>query len=467
MTSDVRPPSFVHDLNTCVGCQACVIACANENQLEPGVFWRQIVTFNEPRHPALPVFHLSLACNHCLDAPCLRYCPANAIARDSGTGAVVIDGESCIGCRYCSWVCSYDAPQFNARRGVMEKCTLCTHRLAEGLQPACTSLCPTGALRLGTYSENGAPDTPGFPDAGIRPAIRFISLRRMPLVPEVAPREPTGDASLDRGGPAVIGATPPPARKITFRSEWTLAVFTFLAIVLVGWFSASLIGGPRVYPAVFLAAGFSGIVLSSLHLGRRGRAWRAMLNWRRSWLNREVMTYPLFLGVAGLSFAVDASAWPIGPVAAVAGLACLVCIDRVYVVMARERQSMLDQVNALMSAVFLVGVFAGRPALFLPLGGLRLVGYIARRRLDPGRALGGASQAVAALRITLGFLIPLGLWLTGRQDLTMAAVASVVVGELIDRCDFYDALDVVTPRGRMASDLLAQLDASSATRDSN
>ena len=459
MTSEVRPPAFVHDLNTCVGCQACVIACANENELEPGIFWRQIVTFNEARHPALPVFHLSLACNHCLDAPCLRYCPADAIRRDAGTGAVVIDDGSCIGCRYCSWVCPYEAPQFNARRGVMQKCTLCTHRLAEGLQPACTSLCPTGALRLDRYSENGGLDTPGFPDAGIRPAIRFIHLRRVPLGPEVAPIDSTGDASLERGRPAATAAASRPSPKITLRSEWTLAVFTFLAIVLVSWLCASLMGGPSVQPAVFLAAGLSGMLLSSLHLGRPGRAWRAMLNWRRSWLSREVMTYPLFLGVAGLSLATAPSARALGPVAAAAGLACLVCIDRVYVVMARERQSAMDQVNALTSAAFLAGVMAGRPALFLPLGSLRLLGYAARRRRDPGRALTGASSAVAVLRMALGCVIPLGLWLTGRPDLTVAAAASAVVGEFVDRCSFYDSLDVVTPRGRMASDLLAQLDA--------
>ncbi len=78
--------AFVHDLNTCVGCHACAIACVNENQLEPGRFWRQIVTFNPARAPLVPTFHLSLACNHCLEAPCLRYCPALAIARDRADG---------------------------------------------------------------------------------------------------------------------------------------------------------------------------------------------------------------------------------------------------------------------------------------------------------------------------------------------------------------------------------------------
>ena len=129
----VLPPAFVHDLSTCVGCHACVVACASENATEPGGFWRQIVTFNEDRHEHLPVFHLSLACNHCLDAPCERHCPALAIARDDRTGAVLIDALRCIGCRYCSWVCPYDAPRFDAGRGVVGKCTLCHHRLLEAV----------------------------------------------------------------------------------------------------------------------------------------------------------------------------------------------------------------------------------------------------------------------------------------------------------------------------------------------
>jgi ferredoxin len=90
MTVSPVPPAFVFDPNTCVGCQACAIACVNENRLTPGHFWRQVVTFNAERRPQRPTYHLSLACNHCLDAPCVRACPARAIARDARTGAVLI-----------------------------------------------------------------------------------------------------------------------------------------------------------------------------------------------------------------------------------------------------------------------------------------------------------------------------------------------------------------------------------------
>ena len=68
-------------IETCTGCHACVLACANENQLAPGTTWRQVVTFNPGRAPRAPAFHLSLACNHCLDAPCLHALPGAALSR--------------------------------------------------------------------------------------------------------------------------------------------------------------------------------------------------------------------------------------------------------------------------------------------------------------------------------------------------------------------------------------------------
>ena len=76
----------------------------------------------------------------------MHSCPALAYERDAVTGAVLIRSELCIGCKYCSWACPYGAPQFEPDSGVMGKCTFCSHRLADGLKPACASLCPTGAL---------------------------------------------------------------------------------------------------------------------------------------------------------------------------------------------------------------------------------------------------------------------------------------------------------------------------------
>jgi len=465
-----RPPAFVFDPHACVGCHACAIACINEHQLPPGVFWRQIVTVNPARVPGMPTWHVSVACNHCLDAPCLRYCPARAIAREP-TGAVVIDAGRCIGCRYCSWVCPYDAPRFDAGRGVMHKCTFCTHRLEAGLAPACTSLCPTGALTLGGLDAEGAATLTGFPASDIRPAIRFVS--RRPL--------PPGPAGLQAAA-ADVGATghvdvqaiaPAPAPKISLRSEWTLATFTFVAIVSVAWAVGALLGGPRVRVLPLLGLGGAAMALSGSHLGRPERAWRALLNWRHSWLSREVITWPAFLAAVTLWLMIRPGAPAAGWLAAAIGLGCLFCIDRVYAVMARVGRPVLDDGAALGAAVFLAGVLAGAPALAAAAGLHRLAAFLERGRalgalpsrdagplLDEGaRGLSPASAAWQhpALRLGLGLVAPALIWALAPVSWAPAAAACAVAGEAIDRADLYASLDVETPRASAARALAAAL----------
>lgn len=444
------PPAFVHDLATCVGCDACVVACASENRTQPGGFWRQIVTFNEDRHPALPVFHLSLACNHCLDAPCERHCPALAIARDERTGAVLIDSDRCVGCRYCSWVCPYDAPRFDAGQGVMGKCTLCHHRLLEGGKPACTSACPTGALKLGTLDGDGPRNVAGFPDVGIRPAIRFLPLRGR------APDSAAEEAAA--AGVTTSEPWPAPPRKISLRSEWTLFAFTSLVIGLVAWLASSLLGGPAVHPVPFLILGAAGLALSALHLGRKERAWRAALNWRRSWLSREVLAVPFFLALAAVHLLLVPAERVAGALAVAAGVAALVCMDCVYVVVARETRPRGDDTAALLSAAYLAGLVAMQPWLALPAGLARLAAFAERLTLRREPA-GPVAWALVVARVGIGLALPVTLVLTsGRAALPMA-VAVALAGEWLDRAHFYDSLGILTPRGRMTADLAARLTA--------
>ena len=108
---------FIFDLNRCTGCGACVIACATENMEKQTVNWRDIHTFNETHHPVLPLFNLSMACNHCIDAACKKGCPALAYTKDKETGAVVHHADCCMGCTYCTWACPYDAPRYSGAAG--------------------------------------------------------------------------------------------------------------------------------------------------------------------------------------------------------------------------------------------------------------------------------------------------------------------------------------------------------------
>jgi len=441
-------PTFIHNLDTCVGCHACVIACANENGLSPGQFWRQIVSFNPLRVPDLPVYHLSLACNHCLDAPCVKGCPASAIERQHQTAAVLIDKDKCIGCRYCSWVCPYDAPQFNGQSGVMEKCTFCNHRLLEGYKPACTSMCPTGALSFGSYEEKNGASVEGFPDAGVRPAISFLPLRGR--APQHAPPGAQVPKEEEVAKWIVQDRSILPDSKISVRSEWTLAVFSFTAAGLVAWLLGSLAGGMPVVPELFGGLGFIGMALSTMHLGRKERAWRAILNVRMSWLSREVIAYSLFLGIGVASSVFLPGTGPIAWVAAAVGALLLVVIDGVYSTMARDWFSQLDGQASVLSAAFLVSVLTGNVSMAVLTGLLRLYA-LADRMQKRKAARGGRRQAgwLSISRTVVGLIGPAVFWMVDSVASPLV-IAFALVGEFADRLDFYASLDVTTPRRSMA-----------------
>lgn len=152
--------AFFVDSAHCSGCKACQVACKDRNDLGPGIRWRRVyeVAGGEWRREGeawvcgVRSYHLSLACNHCEDAPCLTHCPTTAIGR-TADGIVLIDPDRCMGCRYCEWVCPYGAPQYDPATGRMGKCTLCAPDLARGEQPACVAACPMRVLEVGDLVE--------------------------------------------------------------------------------------------------------------------------------------------------------------------------------------------------------------------------------------------------------------------------------------------------------------------------
>jgi len=362
---------------------------------------------------------------------------------------VTIDAARCIGCTYCAWACPYDAPRYNAETRLMEKCTFCAERLAEGREPACVACCPTGALQLDTLTPAGDPAVPGFTAAGLGPAIRFTPLRRTAPPELTAPPDPAAVAALH---PGALGW---PAAKITLRSEWPLALFTWTAIVLAALAAASAGDALAVPPLPFLAAGAAALFLSAFHLGHKVRAWRAAVNWRTSWLSREIVLFPLFLALAGAHLL-----WPdrphLGWIAAVAGFAALIAIDHVYQVAMQVGPLNFLSDQALLTGFFLTGVLYRDPWLYVPAGMLKLALYVYRklRRWD-GFRLGPA--ATSALRVAVGFGLPLPGLVLGGPEGPLLAAAAVIAGEFIDRCEFYGELEVITPRRQLRLDLDAAL----------
>jgi Fe-S-cluster-containing dehydrogenase component len=431
---------FTFDPNRCTGCQACVLACWMENQSGQTRSWRTIHTFNACGHPDLPVFHLSFACHHCEAPACLEHCPADAYTKDAATGAVTIHADRCMGCRYCTWACPHDAPKFNVDLGTIEKCTLCPERLAQGLEPACVARCPMEALGVSALDAGRSlMGVPGLPSSATAPAIAIAPLRR-PEPPRLGHRPP--DGAMRPFLEALLRVAHP---KITLRGEWTLLLFTTVISGLAAWMGASLLGGPPVQRWAFLLLGALVMSVSTAHLGRPERAWRALLHLGSSWLSREVAAVSLFLGLGALAVFVQPA---LGLPAALAGLVALFAIDRLYRVALRTGPWNLHSAHALFNGLFLLGLLAGIKPLALVLGLVKALLYLHRKRhfADLGRPV---RPGVSALRLGLGFLGP--LWLSAAHPPLAAALA--ILGDLVDRAEYYDELEVATPQ----ADLRARL----------
>jgi len=152
------------DMDACINCKACVIACkvkhmspvypATPAPPTPGI--RSLVNIYrcgpEMRGDRVYQSFVSIACMHCEDAACMRVCPVSAIRKDAETGITLVEHALCIGCNACLWVCPYGAPSFD-EAGKLMLCDLCIDRLKEGKKTACEAACQAAAIFVGTAEE--------------------------------------------------------------------------------------------------------------------------------------------------------------------------------------------------------------------------------------------------------------------------------------------------------------------------
>jgi DMSO reductase iron-sulfur subunit len=443
---------FVFDQNRCTGCHACVLACVIENGLPPEGSWRRVDTFNDRRHPAAPLFHLSLACNHCERPACLVGCPASAYRRDAATGAVVLDADRCLGCRYCQWACPYDAPVHDPERGVMGKCDGCRDRQGRGLAPACVHACPTGALGFDELAGlEGAPARPGavegFPDTDLGPALRIVPLhpgRAIPAMTAPPPRRP------------FVTFRDLLTRRIDLRGEWALAVFTFLAAVLVALTAAGGAGGTPPSGLVVAGLAAAGMAISAVHLGRRERAWRSVWNLHRSWLSREIALFGTFAILAAWWLArAPGTAW-LGWLAGAVGLAALAAMDRVYGPAEHPAGRWPHSAAVVTIALFVFAAAARLPVAAAGIGLVKLVLYLGRKSRLARRGFSWR-PAVTLLRVGAGLVAPAAVWWLAPAAPAWLVPTLCGLGELIDRGEFYVEIDIPTPRRELARALARRL----------
>ena len=194
--------AMVIDLQRCVACGACIIACKNENNVQGGVEWASKISSTVGKFPNVRYEFIVTLCNHCENAPCVRICPTGAMHKGDGD-ITMHDPEKCIGCKNCMAQCPYDVIHYNGEKthkfwrddkpliedvnpsavevteevggtvipyynpdreltshesglrykGIVEKCTLCYHRVIKGELPYCVETCPANARIFGDLND--------------------------------------------------------------------------------------------------------------------------------------------------------------------------------------------------------------------------------------------------------------------------------------------------------------------------
>jgi len=203
------------DLDTCVGCHACVTACKGwntENYGAPladadpygadpsGAFLNRIHSYEiTPETGPAQLVHFPKSCLHCDDAPCVTVCPTGASYKRAEDGIVLVNETACIGCGLCAWACPYGAREMDPSEGVMKKCTLCVDRIYNeelpevDREPACVRTCPAGARHFGDYNDpessvsklaaaRGGIDL--MPEQGTKPVNQYLPPRPRDAAPE-------------------------------------------------------------------------------------------------------------------------------------------------------------------------------------------------------------------------------------------------------------------------------------------
>lgn len=197
--------AMVIDLDRCIGCNACAVACKAEHGVRLGGFRSWVSEEEVGTYPSVTREFLPRLCNHCKNAPCQKVCPTGATSRRSD-GIVMVDQSRCIGCRHCMEACPYNARYFNSQHdpkdeqnwfkarthGTVDKCDFCSRRVDAVGEPACVGTCPGSARIFGDLEDPGSrvsqllkasSSATLLEDLGTEPSVFYIGRR-----PHVSPR---------------------------------------------------------------------------------------------------------------------------------------------------------------------------------------------------------------------------------------------------------------------------------------
>ncbi len=199
----------VLDQTKCIGCHACTTACKSENEVPVGVTRTYVKSADVGAFPEVRRTFQVTRCNQCSDAPCVTACPTQAMFRRDD-GIVDFDKSACIGCKACMAACPYDAIFINPDDHCAEKCNMCAHRLDVGLEPACVTVCPVGAILVGDGNDPDSevakivarqPVQVRRPEKETGPGVHYLGAHQATLDPLAAGRPDGGLFAWASQGP--------------------------------------------------------------------------------------------------------------------------------------------------------------------------------------------------------------------------------------------------------------------------
>ena len=438
---------MVIDLNRCVGCQTCTIACKHANDTQPGVQWRRVIDVEFGTFPDVERVFMVVGCQHCAEPPCVPVCPTGATRRRDD-GLVTMNYDQCIGCASCAVACPYQArtiahghswyygvetaqenhSRHREREGVAQKCTFCIDKIDQAMDrdltpgtdwdvtPACAASCIAQAIHFGNLNDPASNisqlvrDEPSFrmhEELGADPQIRY--LYSTPAVPgrDLMP-EDLGDGRLDDPENALVGKR---QQFWDWRAalNWCLGGLSSGAVAMLWLWSLYTPIVPASHAALnflFAILMVVGLFFVFLKIARKSRFWRAILRPQTSWMSRELWAVLLFGSATLISLV-----WPHGFFFAWAGVAALFFL----VCQAKILQTARGIPNWRLPLVPWIVIATGL------LEGTSLLGLIAASQL-PAPFMGGRDTVGLVLPIA-GVVIVLlnaGLW-TGYRMTARAA----------------------------------------------
>ena len=450
------------DVNRCVGCQTCTIACKHWNDTLPDIQWRRVIDVEQGEYPNVQRQFLVTGCQHCAEPPCVPVCPTGA-TRQREDGLVTMDYDVCIGCGYCAVACPYQARTIaheiqgyydgeitrqeeavfdDGRIGVAQKCTFCSDRVDSGLAagltpgldpdatPACSAACIASAITFGDYNDPGSNvsqlvrDNPAFQmheELGTDPQIKYLY-----TTPAVPGREPEPDDLSDE---RLADPANPLVGKVQQFWDWRAAMNWMFGgvgsgFVFAAWTMSFVVPadaaadyGLWLSAAQLAGAGLMaiGLFFVFLKIGRKMRFWRAVSRPQTSWMTRELYIVAVFgiavlLGIATQHPAAQA-------VAAFAALGFLGCQA---MILYRARGIPAWRHKLMPWMIFGTGLFEGfallMPALALTIGLLAAFQLLVPLEIFVYSALALKTMQSASVAIVVLAAANLILWTAYRRS---------------------------------------------------